>query len=93
MCSYNALNGVPTCADKALLTDLARGTWGFDGYITGDCGAAEDVYKTHHYTQNPEEGQSITHCVTSSLLFQNGAKNRDWHPSTLKAGAKHISNP
>lgn len=32
MCSYNALNGIPTCADPNLLTTMARGTWEFDGY-------------------------------------------------------------
>jgi beta-glucosidase-like glycosyl hydrolase len=28
MCSYNALNGVPTCAD-ARLNKILRDTWGF----------------------------------------------------------------
>ena len=41
MCSYNAINGKPTCADSWLLQEVARDTWGFDGYITGDCGAVE----------------------------------------------------
>jgi len=34
---------VPSCANKGLLTDLARETWDFDGYITTDCGAADYV--------------------------------------------------
>lgn len=55
MCSYNAVNGVPTCTNKALLTTLARDTWGFNGYITSDCGAVEDVYDTHNYADSPEE--------------------------------------
>eukprot|EP00035_Acanthoeca_spectabilis_P002874 m.90030 g.90030 ORF g.90030 m.90030 type:complete len:56 (-) comp11803_c0_seq1:1613-1780(-) len=37
MCSYNAMNGVPTCADHNLLSTTARNTWNFNGYITGDC--------------------------------------------------------
>jgi beta-glucosidase-like glycosyl hydrolase len=36
MCSYNAINGKPTCADPWLLQDVARDAWGFDGYITSD---------------------------------------------------------
>ena len=32
MCSYNALNSVPTCADTRL-TEILRGTWKFDGYL------------------------------------------------------------
>jgi hypothetical protein len=49
MCSYNSVNGVPSCANKPLLNDLVRSQWGFDGYVTGDCGAVDDVYSTHKY--------------------------------------------
>lgn len=55
MCSYNAVNGVPSCANDWLLQTVARETWGFDGYITSDCDADEDVFKSHHYTSTPEE--------------------------------------
>ena len=50
MCSYNSVNGVPSCASKELLTKKAREQWRFDGYVTGDCGAVSDVFNTHHYT-------------------------------------------
>lgn len=49
MCSYNAINGVPSCANDWLLKDVARGEWGFDGYITSDCDADADVVRAHHY--------------------------------------------
>eukprot|EP00325_Prymnesiales_sp_UTEX-LB-985_P000241 CAMPEP_0174703322 /NCGR_PEP_ID=MMETSP1094-20130205/7308_1 /TAXON_ID=156173 /ORGANISM="Chrysochromulina brevifilum, Strain UTEX LB 985" /LENGTH=773 /DNA_ID=CAMNT_0015901231 /DNA_START=17 /DNA_END=2338 /DNA_ORIENTATION=+ len=49
MCSYNAINGVPSCASSWLLEEVARGDWGFDGYITSDCDADADVYNNHHY--------------------------------------------
>lgn len=55
MCSYNAVNGVPACADKVLMTDLVRKQWGFDGYIVSDCGAVADIIYHHHYTQSPEQ--------------------------------------
>jgi pre-mRNA-splicing factor SYF2/beta-D-xylosidase 4 len=55
MCSYNAVNGVPSCANNWLLTEVARGDWNFDGYITSDCDADADVYYNHHYTSTPEE--------------------------------------
>ena len=50
MCSYNAVNGVPACANPRLLTEVARGELGFDGYVTGDCGAAKDVWEAHNFT-------------------------------------------
>ena len=31
MCSYNAVNGVPSCANDWLLNTVAREAWGFDG--------------------------------------------------------------
>ena len=54
MCSYNAVNGVPSCANAWLLDTVARGEWSFDGYITSDCGAEEDVFSNHHFTKTPE---------------------------------------
>ena len=55
VCSYNAVNGVPSCANDWLLKTVARDAWGFDGYITSDCGAENDVFANHHFTQTPEE--------------------------------------
>ena len=34
MCSYNMLNGVHSCANSWLLKTVARGAWGFEGYVT-----------------------------------------------------------
>mmetsp|Transcript_35546 Transcript_35546/g.72049 ORF Transcript_35546/g.72049 Transcript_35546/m.72049 type:complete len:781 (-) Transcript_35546:4126-6468(-) len=59
MCSYNAVNGVPSCANGDLLTSKLRREWGFDGYITGDCGAVGNIYASHHYTDSMEEGIAV----------------------------------
>jgi beta-glucosidase len=55
MGAYNALNGVPDCANSFLLTDLLRKQWGFDGYVVSDCGAIGDIWSQHHYVNTPEE--------------------------------------
>ena len=70
MCSYNAEtygnglfgNGsaaqhgaIPSCANKGILNDLIRDKWGFDGYVTSDCGAVGNVQKQHGYTSNPKD--------------------------------------
>ncbi|EIW85871.1 hypothetical protein CONPUDRAFT_80240 [Coniophora puteana RWD-64-598 SS2] len=57
MCSYNAINGIPTCADTYLLQDILRGFWGFDQtrWVTGDCDSVEDIYDFHHYTALPQQ--------------------------------------
>jgi|EP01049_Picozoa_sp_SAG25_P002612 beta-D-xylosidase 4 len=33
-CSYNAINGVHSCANSWLLKTVAREAWNFDGYVT-----------------------------------------------------------
>ena len=32
MCSYNKVNGIPTCADPKLLKETIRGDWDLHGY-------------------------------------------------------------
>ena len=54
MCSYNSVNGVPSCANDWLLGTLLRDSWGFDGAVVSDCDADDDVYSSHHYTATPE---------------------------------------
>ena len=43
MCSFNAINGVPGCANKYLETDLLKNTWGFDGFIESDYTAVAEL--------------------------------------------------
>ena len=40
MCAYNAVNGVPMCANAPFLTELARGAWGFATFCV-PCHAAD----------------------------------------------------
>ncbi|XP_010254644.1 PREDICTED: probable beta-D-xylosidase 6 [Nelumbo nucifera] len=54
MCSYNAVNGVPSCASKALL-QKARSDWGFKGYITSDCDAVATIFEFQQYANSPED--------------------------------------
>ena len=57
MCSYNAINGVPSCANK-MLSDTIRG-WGFTGYVGTDCSAADNIYHTHHFAQDMAHGYAL----------------------------------
>lgn len=57
MCAYNAVNGVPTCADPWLLKTLLRTHWNWtDGtgdkatqWVTSDCDSLANVYTDHRY--------------------------------------------
>ena len=55
MCSYNAVNGVPNCANSYLLTDVLRGKYGMNGFVVSDCDAIYDIFFSHHYTNSTEE--------------------------------------
>ncbi|XP_073011200.1 probable beta-D-xylosidase 7 [Typha latifolia] len=55
MCSYNRVNGVPSCADYDLLSKTARGQWGFNGYITSDCDAVSIIHDAQGYAKTPED--------------------------------------
>lgn len=55
MCSYNAINGTPACAEGTLMNEIARGVWGFDGAITSDCGAAKAVWQTYGFVATAED--------------------------------------
>ncbi|KAM1181045.1 hypothetical protein ACFX1Q_020925 [Malus domestica] len=55
MCSYNQVNGIPTCADPDLLAGVIRGEWKLNGYIVTDCDSIDVYYNNQHYTKTPEE--------------------------------------
>lgn len=55
MTAYSGINGVPATANKHYITDVIRGQWGFDGYIVSDCGAVDDVFYQHKYTDTESE--------------------------------------
>ena len=50
MCAYNAIDGVPACANTNLLKDHLRDAWHFDGYVVSDCAAVADIFNGHKYT-------------------------------------------
>ncbi|MGH9734996.1 MAG: glycoside hydrolase family 3 C-terminal domain-containing protein [Candidatus Acidiferrales bacterium] len=52
MCSYNAVDGAPSCANDMLLQKYLRTDWGFKGYVVSDCGAVQDVWDGHHYAKS-----------------------------------------
>lgn len=60
MCSYNAVNGVPTCADDWLLNDVLRDHWNWTGgsddgfWVTSDCDAIQNVFLPHRWATTRE---------------------------------------
>ena len=49
MTAYMPLNGVPAAANDWLMTEVLRGTWGFDGFVVSDANAVKNL-STHRFT-------------------------------------------
>lgn len=62
MSAYNALNGIPCGANRTLLIDILRKEWGFNGFVTSDCGAVDDVFQSnrHHYVATAAEASAVS---------------------------------
>jgi beta-glucosidase len=43
MCSFNAINGVPGCANRETETGILKHRWGFDGFIESDYTAVAEL--------------------------------------------------
>nr|XP_043608216.1 beta-xylosidase/alpha-L-arabinofuranosidase 2-like [Erigeron canadensis] len=55
MCSYNKVNGKPTCGDPDLLQGVIRDQWHLNGYIGSDCDSLDIMFHSQHWEQTPEE--------------------------------------
>lgn len=55
MGAYNRTNDEPCCGSQALLVDILRDKWGFDGHVTSDCWALKDFHEFHMVTKNEVE--------------------------------------
>ncbi|BBN10356.1 beta-glucosidase [Marchantia polymorpha subsp. ruderalis] len=90
MCSYNRVNGVPTCADYNLLTKLARGTWGFDGYIVSDCDAVQVMYANSRYAQTPEE--AVAYALKAGMDLNCGDTASNFTVEAVHSGLLNTSD-
>ena len=59
MCAYNAIDGAPACASTFLLEKTLRQDWGFQGFVTSDCGAVGDISSGHHFAPDNEHGSAL----------------------------------
>ncbi len=59
MGAYNRVNGESASASKTLLQDILRDDWGFEGYVTSDCGALADVFKQHKLVETAEQAAAL----------------------------------
>ena len=92
MCSYNMLNGKPTCGNKAL-TDTLREDWGFTGYVTSDTDSCADIYRAepsgHGYEKTAEE--AVRDCLVSGTDIDSGSTYSGHLKSAVETGVVNRS--
>ncbi|KAJ8500950.1 hypothetical protein OPV22_011502 [Ensete ventricosum] len=84
MCSYNEVNGVPTCADYNLLTKQAKKEWGLDGYIASDCAAVDYMYGATHYAKTLEE--AVSYALKAGVDINCGKAMKQHLGSAIQKG-------
>ena len=57
MCSYNAINGTPSCANAALAR-LARDHWNMKGFIESDCDAVGELETAYRVADDAAEASA-----------------------------------
>ena len=97
MSSYNAVNGTPDAVNHRLLTDILRGQWGFDGFVTDDLGAVALLSGTR--PNSTEVGQRLTEdpVLATALAIKAGNDSDDTEfqtniPLAVKRGLLTIAD-
>ena len=96
MCSYNSVNGVPSCASREMQTKMLRGNWSFPGYVVGDSdtvrfihtGNGHDV-NGHNYTNTAANAVRLALEAGTDLESAGGPDNyfRTVVPQMLRNGS------
>jgi beta-glucosidase len=60
MCAYNRFEGDACCGSPLLLEKILREEWGFAGYVVSDCGAIDDIYRTHKIVPTAAEAAALS---------------------------------
>lgn len=83
MCAYNAVDGVPACANERLLQHTLRDAWKFQGHVVSDCGAVADIHAqgAHHFAKTPEQAVALAVRAGTDLICDFG-NNPTAQPAT-----------
>jgi beta-glucosidase len=74
MCAYNAVNGVYSCQNKYLLSDVLKGDWKYPGFVVSDWGATHSTVDSSAAGLDNEQpldtfyGQKLKQAVQSGVV-------------------------
>ena len=87
MCSYNAVNGTPACADSYLMEDIVRKHWGWTdegSHVVSDCGAIRYGFSDHDF--RPERQQMVAESLNAGVDLDCGYYYPDYLEEALRNG-------
>ncbi|KAJ6377920.1 hypothetical protein OIU78_028195 [Salix suchowensis] len=83
MCSYNRVNGIPTCADPKLLNQTIRGDWDLHGYIVSDCDSLQVMVDDHKWLGDTKE-DAVAQTLKAGLDLDCG----DYYTDNVEAAVR-----
>ena len=84
MCSYNSVNGMPTCASKYLLQTVLRDHWNWtdaNQYVVSDCNAVHSIKGSHHYTDTLAQAAGLAYTAGTDNVCEAGGQLTDVIPA------------
>ncbi len=84
MAAYSRTNDEVCAASPTLLVDILRRDWGFDGYITSDCGALWNFINDHKICDTPAEVATLA--LKAGLNLECGNLYAKSIPAAVRAG-------
>ncbi|KAJ0083072.1 hypothetical protein Patl1_10162 [Pistacia atlantica] len=85
MCSYNRVNGIPTCADPKLLNQTIRGEWDLHGYIVSDCDSIDVMVNKHKFLGDTNE-DAVAQTLKAGLDLDCGIFYPNFTANAVKQG-------
>ncbi|MDR2917292.1 MAG: glycoside hydrolase family 3 C-terminal domain-containing protein [Tannerella sp.] len=73
MCAYNAYEGKPCCGSDALLTDILRNKWQYEGMVVSDCWAINDFFVPENHGTHPTPAAAAADAVIHTTDLECGS--------------------
>ncbi|ADG09734.1 beta-glucosidase [Caulobacter segnis] len=85
MSAFNDVNGVPSTANKRLLTDVLRGEWGFKGVVISDYTSDQELV-AHGFAADDRDAARLAILAGVDISMQSGLYIR-YLPELVASGA------
>ena len=89
MTSFNEINGVPSTANKELLTDILKKKWGFDGFIVTDYTSINEMVNHGNVKDDKDAGEKSLNAGVD--MDMQGAVYYNYLQKSLKEGKVSIA--